>query len=303
MINKSQNDTQTKEGIWRILDVLQWGTDYLTRHGISQPRLSMEWMLSKILQVKRLDLYLQFERPLNAPELAQLKGLVQKRREHVPLQYLLGEWDFFGLSLGVNEHVLIPRPETEILVESLLNHLQKCDKNSFTCGLDLGTGSGNIAIAMLTHRADSRCVAVDRCAKALEEARANAQRHGVTDRMEFRQGDWFEALPRETAGSFDWIVSNPPYIAKEQWGKLPQEICRYEPPEALWGGEGGLDFYRIIVAGAPAYLKSGGWLALEMGDGQSQILQNLVQADGKLAFVETVKDLGGIERVILAQRI
>ncbi len=289
-------------GPWRILDVLQWGTAYLTKHEITQPRLSMELMLSKVLATKRLDLYLQFERPLNAAELAQLKALVQKRVQHVPVQHLLGEWEFYGLVFGVSQHVLIPRPETEILVESLLKQLQNYDTTASTNGLDLGTGSGNIAVAMLTHLAECRCVAIDLSLKALKQAQANAQRHGVYERIEFLHGSWFEPLQAISLGRFDWIASNPPYIAKEQWDSLPEEVRRYEPRISLWAGEQGLDCYRVIVARAPKHLKAGGWLALELGAGQSQAVRAQVEACRDLRFHALVNDLNGIERVLLAQR-
>ena len=296
-----QAQTSTKP--WRILDVLQWGAGYLTRHGISQPRLSIELLLSKVLQTKRLDLYLQFDKLLSSEDLARLKSLLEKRREHTPVQYLLGEWDFFGLPFWISEHVLIPRPETEIVVESLLNRLQKDDKKGVTYGLDLGTGSGNIAVAMTKQLAECRCVAVDISLDALAQARLNAQRHGVSDRIEFRHGSWFEPLRQSPAGTLDWIVSNPPYVAKEHWDSLPPEVRLYEPRTALWAGENGLDFYRVIVAGSPAHLKPGGWLALEIGDGQARDVQSLVEAQDGLSFVEIVKDHAGTDRVILAQRM
>ena len=290
--------------VWKILDMLQWGTEYLTKRQVSEPRLSMEWILAKVLEVKRLDLYLQFDRPLDATQLAQIKELLQKRARHVPLQYILGQWDFWGLPFSVNPNVLIPRPETEILVESMLNVLGKDAISNPTYGLDLGTGSGNIAVAMLANLPQGRCVAVEISAKALEQARCNAQRHAVLDRLELRRGDWFDALGQGECGGrcFDWIVSNPPYVPDEQWESLPSEVRLHEPQQALCGGPGGLQACGSIVAGASDYLKDGGLLALEIGEGQAAAVKNFIERAEGLNFLEAKKDNNGTERVILVRR-
>ncbi len=287
---------------WKILDLIQWGGPYLERHGVGQPRLSIEWIAAKVLGVKRLDLYLQFERLLSAGELAQIKELLARRVLQEPVQYLLGQWDFYGLPFDVSPHVLIPRPETELLVESLLNCLPKDDISASTLGLDLGTGSGNIAVAMLTRLPASRCVAVDLSLEALVLARLNARRHGVEERVTFREGHWFDAVRPDDAFRFDWIVSNPPYVAKEQWETLPREVRCYEPRMALWGGEAGMEAYPSIVRGAPRYLKPGGWMALEIGDGQWESVKHLIEETPGLEFFQAVKDGNGIQRVVIARQ-
>ncbi len=289
---------------WKIVDLIAWGADYLARHDVPEPRLSTEFILSKTLQAKRLDLYLQFDRQLSADELAQIKILLKRRLAREPVQYLLGQWDFFGLTFCVNQHALIPRPETEILVESLLRVLRKNGIRNDSLGLDLGTGSGNIAITLLANLPESRCFAVDISLEALELARANAQTHGVDARAHFRQGSWFEALgsDKEKGAQFDWIVSNPPYVPADQWDALPREVREYEPRLALWGGSGGLEAYEIIVRDALQYLKPCGWLALEIGDGQREAIEALARSIGGWQAIEVVPDNNRVDRIVLLQR-
>lgn len=297
-------ETTSEPAVWRIVDLIQWGSEYFTKNRIQQPRLSMELIIGKILEIKRLDLYLQFDRPLDAGQLAKVKELVQKRVKHVPIQYLLGQWDFYGLPFSVSEHVLIPRPETEILVESVLKALKKDGINASTYGLDLGTGSGNIAIAMMAQLPESRCIAVDISLEALGQARLNAEKNGVSEKIEFRQGDWFEALGATSeARLLDWIVSNPPYIASGEWASLPDEVRLYEPKLALLAGEKGLDCLEAIVAGAAMRLKAGGWLALEIGEGQAPAVRALLDSSGAFGFSEAVKDNNGTDRIILAKAV
>ena len=275
--------------------ILGWTRDYLRRGGVERPRFEAEELLAHALEVERLALYLEPERVLTEEELARFRSLVARRRAGVPLQYLLGEVEFMGLPLRVDGRALIPRPETEELVELILREI---DPKSGWEVLELGTGSGAIAIALAKFLPHSRITATDISAEALELAQENAARNGVEGRIKFFESDWFA----QVVGEFDLIVANPPYVGGEEIDRLPREVREHEPRRAWDGGERGMEALQRIIAEAPAHLSSGGRLYLEIGAGQGEGVRELLLTTGAYDGIEVFQDLGGRERHLRAVR-
>lgn len=280
----------------RILEVINKTVPFFEKQGIENPRLNIELLLAHVLQKRRLDLYLQFERELDEATLARLRELVRRRAEGEPVQYVTGEAPFYGLTFAVNRHVLIPRPETELLVEAVLKRVT--NHQSPITVVDVGTGSGCIAVTLAKQLPAAQIVAVDASGEALAVARANARRHGVEKNTRFLQGDLVEALP-DNVGA-DVVVSNPPYIASGDWATLPKEVRDFEPVQALIAGADGLEVIRRLVKTAKRVLSPSGFVALEIGAGQRAAVEQLF-GDHGYGAVEVVKDLQGHERVLLAQ--
>jgi release factor glutamine methyltransferase len=243
-----------------ILEVIQRSADFLAKKGVASPRLQVELLLAHLLQMPRMKLYLNFERVLTTAELDALRALVQRRGQREPLQYITGSTSFCGLELALNRHVLIPRPETELLAERAWKFLHQ--RGGAATALDIGTGSGCLAIALAAHATAARLHATDISADALAVARQNAGRCGVSDRVQFHQGDLFAAPP--PALRCDLIVSNPPYIPSARIETLEPEVRDFEPRGALDGGADGLDFYRTIAAQARPFLAPAGQVMLEL---------------------------------------
>ena len=255
-----------------VLEVIQKSTDFLARKGVESPRLQTELLLAHVLNLPRMKLYLDFARTLTPPELDTLRERVRRRGQREPLQHILGSTSFCGLELAVNRHVLVPRPETELLAEQGWQFLTTCDAAPPTA-LDLGTGSGCLAIALAVHCPAARVWAVEVSAEALAVAKANASRHQVAERIQFLHGDGFSAVP--AAARFDLIVSNPPYIPSAEIATLAPEVRDFDPRAALDGGADGLEFFRRIAAAAGPFLKPTGRLMLEFGDGQAEPLRGI----------------------------
>ena len=245
-------------------EALRKATAYLESKGRESSRLSAELLLAHVLATDRLNVYLRFDAPLEPAEIEKLRGLIARRGRGEPVAYLLGEKEFMGLSFAVNPSVLIPRPDTEGLVEHVSAAVGPRGKARI---VDLGSGSGNIIISILHRCPQATGFAVDSSSAALEVTQRNAARHGVKDRLTVAQGDLFSALDPAEKGGFDCLVSNPPYICDDEWPTLAVEIRRYEPGEALRGGRDGLAVYRPLIAEAPEWLKSGGRVALEISPG------------------------------------
>ncbi len=284
-----------------VLEVIQRSADYLARKGVDSARLQAELLLAHVLQKPRLKLYLEFERVLTESELAALRELVRRRGAREPLQYLVGSVNFCGLELAVNPAVLIPRPETELLAERAWTFLAGRAGSSAVpaTALDFGTGSGCLAIALAVHCPAARIWAVDLSPAALEVARANAAHHGVEVRIHFLPSDGFTALP---AGErFDLIVANPPYIPTAELARLQPEVRDHEPRVALDGGPDGLAVIRRLVTGAAPWLKPGGRLMLELGDGQAETVTALLAAAGWGA-VTVENDWTNRPRLLIAER-
>lgn len=273
------------------------GGALLAERGFAQARLEAELLLAGVLGVERLQLYLQFDRPVSEAELERYRGFVRRRLKHEPVQYILGEAAFRHLRLGVDRRVLIPRPETEVLVGEVLRWAE--GRPAPRRALDIGTGSGAIALS-LAQEGEFEVVATDTSAGALEVARVNGQRCGAGERVEWRLGSLWAAV---AAGErFDVVVSNPPYVAEDEAVALPAEVRDWEPAAALIAGNEGLELLAGIVAGARARLVSGGLLALEVGATQAGAVADLIRAEGGAwGDPRIVRDLAARDRVVLAE--
>ncbi len=277
---------QTDE-TWTILKVLTWTSGYLAEKGVENARREAEWLLCEVTGLDRVGLYLNFDKPMSDNELAAYRGLVTRRAKREPLQYILGSQEFDGLYFEVAPGVLIPRHDTETLLEQALKLAPAA-----RAVLDIGTGSGCLAIALATRLPDASVTAVDLSPEALTVARRNAERHGVP--VEFLCGSFFAPL---AGRSFDLIISNPPYITTADMACLQPEVRDYEPRLALDGGPDGLNAYRAIVGQAAAHLEPDGWLWFEVGAGQAVEVAALLAQAGFHGII-TATDLGGIERVV-----
>lgn len=260
-----------------VLEVIQKSADFLAKKGVDSPRLQTELLLAHVLQMPRMKLYLNFERQLSDPELDSLRKLVQRRGQREPLQHLVGTTSFCGQEIAVNRHVLIPRPETELLAEAGWEFLSTLNPQPSTA-LDFGTGSGCIAIAVAAKCPTALLVAMDVSPEALSTAQQNAAKNNVSDRIEFRQGDGFAAL--KAGEQFDLILSNPPYIASAEIETLQPEVRDHDPRSALDGGADGLDFYRRLAAESGPFLKPQGKIMLEFGEGQAGEIGAIFAAHG-----------------------
>ncbi len=261
--------------------------DLLAASGLR--RTEARALLASVLEQRREMLIAFDERSVSAADAGRFERLASRRRASEPLAYVLSEQEFYGRAFVVTPDVLIPRPETELLVEVVLQRMRDTDRPRL---LDLGTGSGNIAITLACERPDAQILAVDVSETALKLAQLNAERLGA--RVEFALGGWFDAV----AGEFDAIVANPPYVAD---GDPHLEELRHEPPEALRAGADGLSCLRPIIAGAPAHLAQGGWLMVEHGHDQATAVRDLFGAAG-LTSIASARDLAGIERVTVGTK-
>jgi release factor glutamine methyltransferase len=282
---------------WTILSLLEWSTRYLEGHGFDEARLHVELLLSHVLGIPRIGLYTQFDRPLVQEELQGFKSRFRRRLSHEPLQYILGETEFMGVKLFVDPSVLIPRPETEVLVEKVLETLQeiKLDVSEI---LDIGTGSGNIGIALARALPHARVTGVDISAEALRTAARNVSRHALTN-IELAKANVFEEfLPGRR---FDVIVSNPPYIALEEFAGLPPEIRTHEPRMATCDESDGYRFLVRITELARSMVRNGGYLFMEIGYNQSEYVTNMLKNSG-FAPVDLFHDYSNVPRVIKARQ-
>jgi len=280
---------------WTPIRLTRWSGDYLREKGIENGRLDAELLLARVLDVDRLDLYLQFDRPLRPGELETFKSLLRRRASREPLQYILGRTAFRELEVRSDARALIPRPETEVLVGEVL--AWACLRETELSGLDMGVGSGVIALSLLKEGPFPRFVGTDPSREALDLARENAEGQKLADRLELREGSLFG--PLREGERFDVIVSNPPYIPEGERASLQAEVKDWEPGDALFSGERGLDILLPLVRGAPAFLESGGLLATEVGEGQGGVVAGEMKATGAFTKISVRLDLSGRERVVL----
>lgn len=280
----------------RILTLLAEATGVLAGAGVEDPKLDASVLLAAVLGVDRSKLFTG-SAAFDNRSIPRFHKLIARRAAREPLAYIVGHKEFFGLDFAVSPEVLIPRPETELVVELALAALRAKPGGVV---LDLGTGSGAIAIAIAANAPDVHVTATDIAPGALKIARRNAVRHSCAARIEFALGDMFAALPCSHR-KFDLIVSNPPYVREDEMAGLQPEIVRYEPEIALRGGKDGLDFYRRIAAQAGSYLNPGGELMLEVGTGQAADVARLLQ-EGGCRPVATRRDLAGHDRVVHARK-
>jgi release factor glutamine methyltransferase len=279
------------------MEVVKWTTAYFCSHRIERARSEVEILLAHTLGIRRIDLYLNHDQPLCEHELKRFKTLIKRRLDSEPVAYITGTREFWSLPLVVTPSVLIPRPETECLVEAVLPFLDDPDSPPKRV-LDMGTGSGAIIIALAHEHPEHHYVGMDRSVEALHIARQNARTHKLADRTDWFCGNWDTALAPER-DSFDLIVSNPPYIRSSDMNRLQPEIRNHEPQMALDGSGDGLQCIRRIIASAHRYLKAGGLIALEIGDEQAQQVQSIARDAGRYEPLEIIQDYSGHDRVAL----
>lgn len=288
-----------------VASVLSEAETVLNAQTIDTARLDAEVLLGSVLGVDRAGVFSRFTQPLSPAQCQEFWRLLQRRAKHEPLQYITGVREFWSLEFRVTPDVLIPRPETEILIETVLQSLSQASSRKPQASsrvLDIGTGSGCLAITLAKELPEAELWAVDISPAALLVARENAQRHGVVERIHFLQGDLFTPLNNATP-PFDVIVSNPPYIARSDLITLQPEVRMWEPHVALDGGSDGLDFYRRLVKEGQSHLRAGGRLVLELGAGQYADVERLIQAQSNLTVETCVRDYAGHERVVVAYRV
>jgi len=282
-----------------MLQLLHWTESYLADHDISGAKNEAEILLSDFLRCSKVDLYLE-SLAIDKEEEKNYRRLVEKRGRKVPLQILLGNTRFVDWSFLVRKGVFIPRAETEVLVETACQIIRQFLSDSYSRILDLGTGSGNIAICLAKIFPKSRVFATDRSSRALCLARKNAGILGEKDKISFRCGDLFSALRDEDClEKFSLIVSNPPYIPEDMLSGLPVEVKNFDPVMSLDGGKDGLIFYRKILSGARRYLKRRGFIVMEIGERQAEVLRELVGASKDFEFLRVLKDNNGLDRVVV----
>ncbi len=292
-----ESATTPVSGQWTILKLIHWATSYLTSHGIDSPRATGEILLAHTLKLNRIDLYLNHDKPLVAEELQRFKALIKRRIRREPVAYILGSKEFWSMDLEVNKDVLIPRPETECLVEAALDLMTGGSSSQSQRILDLGTGSGAIVLALTAQQPQHVFFASDRSRPAVELARKNAGRHVDRGSVHFFVGDWLSALNPAKTG-FDLIVSNPPYIASGVIGTLQPEIHQYEPLAALDGDRDGLACYRKIIGAAHNFLAASGVLMLEIGHDQREDVRKIAADVACYEGFSCSKDYSGYDRVV-----
>lgn len=276
-----------------VLEILQKTTDFLAGKGVENARLNSELLIGHALGLKRMQLYLQFERPLKENELEKIRPLVRRRAAREPLQYILGETEWHGLKLKCDRRALIPRPETEYLLELIIKSLGTPPVRI----LDLGTGSGAIALGLAKAFPESRVTAVDASEEALALAGENVAGLNSGERVELLKSNWFSSLPGDSF--FDLIVANPPYLSESETAETAPEVRDHEPKTALTSGPDGISDLKIIIASAPQYLSPGALLALETGIQQHTTLVELCTAAG-FSRVESKQDLTERDRFVFA---
>jgi len=284
--------TTTNDAPWTVGRLLQWTQRYLGERGVDEPRLATEVLLSQSLGCAKIELYTRFDSIPPPDQLMVFREWVQAAAEHTPVAYLVGRKEFFSLEFAVTPVVLIPRPETEALVVRALHLLEDGDLEHPRF-LDVGTGSGCIAVTLLKHAPSARAVATDISAEVLEVARRNAEAHGVTDRITFVRADRLGLSPEQVPeDGFDVIVSNPPYVTADEMATLPQTVRAHEPTVALSGGNDGLSFYRTFAGVDRGILRAGGSILVEIGYGRSERVLEIFARAGRFEHVGTWRDPG-----------
>lgn len=286
---------------WTIRKLIDWTSSDFASRGIDSARLDAEILLAHVLGIERVGLYMDLDRPMAANELEQYRAAVLRRRRREPVAYIVGRRAFYGRLFTVGPDVLVPRPDTETLIDVALQRLpaEPSSERSLRV-LDIGTGSGAIALTLAAERPSMNAVATDLSAAALKVAALNREQLGLVDRVELIEGDLFEPLAGQPP--FDLIASNPPYIAEEELAVLMPEVVVHEPRLALVADDTGTAVHRRIIEDAPAFLVEGGWLLLEIGASQAAVVMSLLEAMGGWNEIATERDLGGFDRVVRARR-
>ncbi|MFY9253017.1 MAG: peptide chain release factor N(5)-glutamine methyltransferase [Fuerstiella sp.] len=282
---------------WTVQRILQWTTDFLKQKGVESPRREAELLLAHARKCARIKLYTEFEVVLTDDERTSMRGFVKRRAQREPLAYITGKREFYGRDFAVGAGVLVPRPETETLVDVCLEFIGK-ELPTRVC--EVGFGSGCIAVTLAKQRPNVNVVATDLSAAAMEFASRNVNDHHVAKQVSLLGGDGFEPAVTAASELFDGIVSNPPYIRDDELAGLAPEVAQHEPHEALVSGADGLDLIRRLVADAPAMLVPGGWIAMEVDPAQCNAVSDLYKAAG-FGEVRIRKDLGGDDRIVSAK--
>jgi release factor glutamine methyltransferase len=282
---------------WTILKLLNWTTDYFEKNKVAEPRPSAEVLLAHLLSKDRLFLYLNYERPMEKEELSEFRTLVKRRLGGEPNQYITGMQEFWSLPFRVSPDVLIPRPETEVLLETVLEFLGSPEREVRI--LDLGTGSGAIAVALARELGASKIVATDWSMAAVKLAQENARLNQVDSKIHFVCADLFSTFS-SSSGKFAVVATNPPYVSHAEFSNLSPEIRDYEPRDALDGGPDGLAAIRRVIMEAPTVLSHKGGLIMEMGADQAESVSALVENSQHYESHKIIRDYSGLDRVLLA---
>lgn len=277
-----------------------WVRHALEQAGVETAVQESRWLVAHVLKLESHHLASKAQEPVSAEQWAHAVSLASRRAAREPLQYILGTQEFCGLEFQVSPAVLIPRPETEVLVQEAVRAVD-LDKESVL--VDVGTGSGCVAVALATILGNARIVAVDRSPQALAVAKGNAERHAVAEKIEWMESDLLSALREQgMVGTVDIIVSNPPYIAEADWAGLQPEVREFEPRSALFSGPTGTEFHERLLRESKEFLVPGGTLVMEIGQGQCAAVRQMAERIGGYAPIRVVKDEAGIERVVIARR-
>lgn len=285
-------------------ELLRRAVSDLQRGGIGEAQAAAEVLLADMLHLPRLSLFLEAHRILSPPQCDAYTARIERRLQGEPVQYITGTQEFWSLSFSVNAAVLVPRPETELLVEHGVRQAREWLRHAASVHvLDVGTGSGSIAISLAHTVPQSQVWGIDLSRDALRVAQGNAQRHAVMDRVTWIQGDLLAPI-RDTCQRFALCMANLPYVTTDEWAQLPRHIKDYEPAMALCGGEDGLDLIRRFIAASPGILAPGGLLLLEVGWQQAQVVMSILHQAGAFTFkgVGVYRDLAGIDRVVWARK-
>jgi release factor glutamine methyltransferase len=291
-----KRSSEQADEIWTTRRLLDWTAGHLKARGVESPRLAAEMLLAHVLELPRIRLYMDLDRPASPLERAAFRQLVERAAAHEPVQYLIGSAPFFSLTFEVNPSVLVPRPSTETLVEHIIQHARRTPGFAAPLIADIGTGSGVIAIGLAKSLPDARIIATDISPEALELTARNAQRHSVADRIDLRAGPLFEPLAGQRC---QYLVSNPPYIGDAEWSQVPANVRR-EPVAALRGGVDGLDVLRPLIARGHEILARPGQLVLEIAASQKQAVLELAAANPHLRNPRVLPDHENLPRMLLA---
>lgn len=288
---------------WTNLRLLEWTTGYLSNQGSDSPRLDAELLLSHALGCARIELYTSFDQVPDETTRTAFRGLVKRRAEGAPVAYLLEQREFFSLPFHVSPAVLIPRPETELLVVSLLDLVKQQEAlRQEVLVADVGTGSGVIAVCVARHLSQARVVATDISREALEVARRNVQRHAVEDRVRLVKADLLEGVESSSSAAFDFVISNPPYVSSQEMSQLARDVAEHEPSVALEAGPTGTEVIRRLIPQAAALLKPGGWLLIEISPMIAEAVERLFAEEARFEPPKLLPDLAGHVRVVQARR-
>jgi release factor glutamine methyltransferase len=288
---------EDKTRAWTVRELMKSAMEHLQRKGFEDVRLNVELLLAHALDLQRIQLYLHFDRPLTSEELTNFRSLYERRLKREPVQYIIGSTNFMGLHFAVDSRVLIPRPETETLIEQTMLLCQRYPSTKTIQVLEVGTGSGNIAVSIAKYIKHAHVTAIDISRDALDVAEMNARMHSVDSQILFSLTDIFDSTDELFQKRFDLLVSNPPYIPKDEWEQLQTEVRDFEPSMALTDGKNGLQFYYRLISLIPDILKSGGGIMLEVGFNQAQKVAREMKNAG-IEQLQIANDLQGIPRVV-----